>query len=399
MNLRNLFRRRSTPDGIPLAEEVDSVKGERSMPFVNRMHSTQTRVANAMILGLVCVVGIAFLSWYYITQVGKLGDADKAQKAALAKRASGDQKFPALGRVEPPRPVPPKAASSAQVAMTSAVFGGAPPPLPDMQATTPAPRGAPPAAAVSPPTSAPKTAAQIERELKLAGPVMKRSAAPQQPTTASALLAAADGANSTKTTAVANARFLGDRRFLATKGTLVDCTLRTAIDSTIPGMVLCVGATDVYSADGSVILLERGTQYVGETKGGVKQGQSRVGVIWTEATTPVGIRVTIDSPGTDALGRAGLEGWTDNHFWDRFGAAIMLTLIDSSVYMLAAGRQNGSGNTTVAMNPTSTTNIAEEALKNTVGIEPTVRIAQGERIQILFNRDLRFPYELRASKE
>ena len=101
---------------------------------------------------------------------------------------------------------------------------------------------------------------------------------------------------------------LPDRRFLLSKGAFIDCTLETAIDSTLPGMTTCVTATDVWSADGSVVLLERGTKLVGETRGGVAQGTERLFVVWSEARTPAGVVVPLASPGTDELGRKRSDG-------------------------------------------------------------------------------------------
>ena len=134
----------------------------------------------------------------------------------------------------------------------------------------------------------------------------------------------------TVTPAVA-ASVLPTRRFLLAKGAFIDCTLETAIDSTLPGMTTCITATDTFSADGTVVLLERGTKLVGETRGQVQQGSARIFVLWTEARTPTGVVVPLSSPGTDELGRSGLPGEVNRHFWDRFGAAILLTVINGAV--------------------------------------------------------------------
>ncbi len=119
----------------------------------------------------------------------------------------------------------------------------------------------------------------------------------------------------TQTPAV-NAQVLPNRRLLLPKGAFLDCTLETAIDSTFDGMVTCIGASDIYSADGKVVLLERGTKYVGEKRGELRQGQGRVFVLWNEARTPTGVVVHLASPGTDELGRTGLPGQVDTHFWE-----------------------------------------------------------------------------------
>src|SRR5204863_4888562 len=100
-------------------------------------------------------------------------------------------------------------------------------------------------------------------------------------------------------TPVVAASILPTRRFLLAKGAFIDCTLETAIDSTLPGMTTCITATDTFSADGTVVLLERGSKLIGETRGEVQQGAPRVLVLWTEARTPTGVVVPLASPGTD----------------------------------------------------------------------------------------------------
>jgi type IV secretion system protein VirB10 len=144
--------------------------------------------------------------------------------------------------------------------------------------------------------------------------------------------------------------------------------------------------------DGTVVLLERGTKLVGETRGEVQQGSSRLFVLWTEARTPTGVVVPLASPGTDELGRSGLAGEVNRHFWQRFGAAMLVSIIEGGVQ--AAASRNG----TVIVNPTASTEVSTEVLKSTVALPPTLTKANGDRIQVLVARDLDFRsvYELRA---
>ena len=196
-------------------------------------------------------------------------------------------------------------------------------------------------------------------------------------------------------TAAAQARVLPTQRLLLAKGAFIDCTLETAIDTSLPGMTTCVTATDTFSVDGKVVLLERGTKLVGETQGEVQQGSSRVFVLWTEARTPTGVIVPLDSPATDPLGRSGLSGQVDRHFWDRFGAAILISVIDVA---LESSLRSSSGGT-VIYGPSPAIDIMTDALKSTVGIAPTIVKNQGDRIQIFVARDLDFRsvYELRTN--
>ncbi len=115
------------------------------------------------------------------------------------------------------------------------------------------------------------------------------------------------------TTAV-QAQRLPEERLLLPKGAFIDCTLETAIDSTLPGMTTCVMATDTFGVDGKVVLMERGTKLVGETRGQVQQGSARIFVLWTEARTPTGVIVRWHSPGADELGRSGLPGEVESSF-------------------------------------------------------------------------------------
>ena len=187
-----------------------------------------------------------------------------------------------------------------------------------------------------------------------------------------------------------SAGILPTQRLLLPKGAFIDCTLETAIDSTLPGLTTCITAVDTFSMDGTVVLLERGTKLIGETRGAVEQGASRLFVLWTEARTPNGVVVNLDSPGTDELGRSGLAGHTDRHFFDRFGAAILISLIDGAILSATQDSRSNSNNTNVILNPQGTRDVITEVLKSTVNIPPTVTVRQGQRIQILVARDLDF---------
>jgi type IV secretion system protein VirB10 len=191
---------------------------------------------------------------------------------------------------------------------------------------------------------------------------------------------------------------LPTQRLLLPKGASVDCTLQTAIDSTLPGLTTCITAVDVFGADGRVVLLERGTTLVGETKSDIKQGQARVFVIWTEARTPTGVIIPLGSPGTDALGRAGLAGGYDTHFGERFGAAILVSVIDGAI-QAGVNAERGSSGSNVVIDPQGSRDVLTEVLKKTISIAPTITVNQGARVAVLVARDVDFRsvYALRVN--
>jgi type IV secretion system protein VirB10 len=186
------------------------------------------------------------------------------------------------------------------------------------------------------------------------------------------------------------AALLPDRNFLITQGTFIDCALETAISSDLPGYISCRVTQDVYSTNGNVKLLDRGSKIVGQYQGGLKRGQARIFALWNRVETPTGVIVSLDSPGTDALGRSGHGGYIDTHFWERFGGAILLSVIDDFGSYLAAKASDSDSAITVG----STTGTAQEsaaiALENSINIPPTLYKNQGEHISIFVARDLDF---------
>ncbi|MDT0447461.1 TrbI/VirB10 family protein, partial [Streptomyces johnsoniae] len=101
--------------------------------------------------------------------------------------------------------------------------------------------------------------------------------------------------------------------------------------------VSCTVERDVMSDSGAVVLMEKGTQVVGEYRGNVRRGSKRMFVLWNRARTPTGVIVQLASPATDALGRGGFDGEIDTHFFERFGGALLLSIVADAGQI--AGRQ------------------------------------------------------------
>jgi type IV secretion system protein VirB10 len=374
------------------------VRGERDATVVNRAPSVQSRISSVLALGLMSVLGLGMLTWYYAGAITRQSRARQSAQTASTNRAQGEMPLPSLGRIDPP--APPSAFDTPPLQSPDSMPSSAPPAPTTLQEIPLA--ASPVAGAYGPPP--PKTAEQLTLERQLSGVVYSAQ---------STLPAAATGVNvpapsplgepgelgallRPTVSAAAHAQVLPTQRLLLPKGAFIDCTLETAIDSTLPGMTTCVMATDAFGVDGQVVLLERGTKLIGETRGQAQQGSARVFVLWNEARTPAGVIVPLASPGADELGRSGLPGTVNNHFWQRFGAAILVSVIDGGVEGAVQSARGGNG--TVIVNPSATQGVLTEVLKGTVNIPPTVVKQQGDRIQVLVARDLDFRsvYELRS---
>lgn len=373
-----------------------TVSGERTFANVTGARSLAVRAQRALAAGLVMVIGAGALVWYYVHLGDNASERGATRAAGIGSAVAAEMRLPALGAAPPaPSPVtghPSAAGETGNVGDAPAAQGRAAPHAEDRASAgraTPAEFAAEPRVRQTAPVlirssfsskSGPEAMAAALRESTATSDAQPSA----ERTRGSPVLG--DALQPTVARAT-EAGIVASRRWLLPKGSFLDCTLETAIDSTFAGLTTCILATDVYGSDGRVVLMERGTKLVGETRSEVRAGQARVAVLWDEARTPTGVVLSLASPGTDALGRAGVPGAVDRHTGERFGAAILLSLLDAGVADLAARRQSSGA---IVYNAQDSRDVATEVLRNTIAIPPTIRIAPGARLTVTVVRDVDF---------
>jgi len=208
-------------------------------------------------------------------------------------------------------------------------------------------------------------------------------------------------------TPVALAKRFPDQFLMLPKGRQADCILTGRIIDEVPGFTSCVLAQNLYSDNGRVLLLERGSELSGEYGITNQSGSERLFVTWQRIKTPLGIEIDLGSPGADRLGTSGLPGHLDNRWGARLASALLISLVqDVSVAVInrqSATSSSGSNNVSVASPGQNTANasgqLAEEVIKQTLKVRPRLTINEGSRISIYVARDLDFSpvYALRES--
>lgn len=243
---------------------------------------------------------------------------------------------------------------------------------------------------VAQPAAALDAAAPVALPQGMAWPFPSQPSADAGNDDPSGLAAALQGMSAGPSTAQA----LTDPNMTISQASVLPCVLNTAINSTVPGMVSCTLSSDVYSTNGRVLLLDRGSRIVGQYQNAAfKQGMSRIFVLWTRIETPMGVIISLDSPSTDALGRSGVAGDVNRHFWQRFGAGLLLSLVDDALqYATDSQRSNDQAAAGVEFSNTSAAgrNAASIAVENSVGIPPTLSVNQGALLNVFVARDLYF---------
>ncbi len=185
--------------------------------------------------------------------------------------------------------------------------------------------------------------------------------------------------------APARAVRIANSSYTVPQGAIIAGVLETAINSDLPGYVRAVVSRDVMGFDGRRVLIPSGSRLIGQYRSGLAAGQSRAFIVWTRLTRPDGVTISLGSPATDPLGRAGLGGKVDSHFLKRFGSAILLSVVQSGLGLLQRG-----GNDVVVRTADDAKSVAGIALQRDINIPPTVKVAQGTAIRIFIARDLDF---------
>ncbi|EPR9519108.1 type IV secretion system protein VirB10 [Campylobacter coli] len=196
-----------------------------------------------------------------------------------------------------------------------------------------------------------------------------------------------------------------DQNLLLPKGTYIGCALKTRLVSSIKGGIACIVSNDVYSANGNTLLIEKGSTITGTFNAGqLDDGMDRLFVIWQEIRTPNNIIIPVYSGATDELGASGMQGWVDHHYLKRFGSAILLSMIDDSLAILAdqiTGKDNKNNYANYTENTRdSAKEIANTALEKMIDIKPTLYKNHGDLVGVYVNRDIDFSkvYKLTRKK-
>ena len=164
-------------------------------------------------------------------------------------------------------------------------------------------------------------------------------------------------------------------------GTMIPAILETAIDTDVPGYVRAVVSQDVRSFDGSRVLIPRSSRLVGQYQSGLQAGQRRAYVIWTQVIRPDGVSVNISSPATGFDGTTGIAGDVNNHFFSRFGSAMLMSVIGGLSTIASGGASIIMGGGQSAANT---------ALQQDGQRPPTIRVRQGEPVRVYTARHLDF---------
>jgi len=420
---------------------IEPLEGEAVIPGVTTEKPKRTNIRQMVAVAVLALSVVGVLGYTAVRHFAHGATADTPDKTAAPDVASGR-----VGKLDM-TPPPSRAASSTPVPTSGVRVGEIDPeatPIPlrgagaggsgQGQKVT-SPEDAPIFSAGAAPdmhgadrgqrpsgTPEARTASALENYQKQVGPLvqqLQRLASGEAGAASTLAAATMNGATANTTpaatplfgtmersaTPTVQARLLGDRSMIVPKGTLFTCSLKTRVITATSGLVGCQVMRNVFSDDGHVLLIDRGSHMDGEYRiVQVRPGLTRIPVLWTRVRTPTGAFVDLDSPATGPLGESGIGGYVDNRWMERIGGALLLSLVDDAVQLAASQGSNdnsGSNNTLVLPNTTAQgSKLAEKVLEATINIPPLLYQNQGGVVGVYVARDIDFSsvYELKPSQ-
>lgn len=185
---------------------------------------------------------------------------------------------------------------------------------------------------------------------------------------------------------------------LLVRGTYIRCVLETRIITDVDGFTSCIVTEPVYSINGRKLLLPKGSKALGRYHG--EPTGPRVAVVWDRITTPNGLDVMLEGPGTDNLGGAGHPGDYNGHWASKMSSALMISLVSDAFKYYAADKGPATDSVTTGGNIVSQPfesntaktmeRLANQALSKSLARPATVTINQGTVLNIYVAQDVDF---------
>ena len=189
-------------------------------------------------------------------------------------------------------------------------------------------------------------------------------------------------------TSVTQAEVIANPSNTIIQGTMIQAVMETALDSSLPGQTRAVVSEDVYSFDGSRLLIPRGSRLIGRYRSGVDIAQRRVTIAWDRIILPDNQTIQISSFGGDELGRSGVTGFVDTRFDERFGSAALISLISAAPSAAAANVQDETAADVLEDVGDDLADATDSVIGDYLSIGPVIYVDQGARVTVMVDRDL-----------
>ncbi|WP_172840394.1 TrbI/VirB10 family protein [Solemya pervernicosa gill symbiont] len=185
-------------------------------------------------------------------------------------------------------------------------------------------------------------------------------------------------------------------------GTVIPALMITGINSDLPGQLSAQVSQNVYNTDsGDHLMIPQGSKLVGRYDSRVAFYQKRVLVVWNRLIFPDASSIELSGmSGSDQEGYAGFEDQVDNHYFQVFGSAILMSFVSAGAQLSQPDNTNinDDESSSAALSAALGQQIGEvsaEMTRKNLKIQPTIEIRPGYRFNVMVNKDIAFkqPYK------
>lgn len=172
------------------------------------------------------------------------------------------------------------------------------------------------------------------------------------------------------------------------QGTMIQAVMETALDSTLPGPTRAIVSEDVYSYDGTRLLIPRGSRLIGRYQSGADIAQKRVTIAWDRLVLPSRQTIRLSAYGGDELGRSGVTGSVDTRFMARFGSAALISIISAVASIGASSLADEPFAEAGAEISAELQGATESVIGDYLSLGPVIHVPPGARVSVMVDRDL-----------
>lgn len=175
-----------------------------------------------------------------------------------------------------------------------------------------------------------------------------------------------------------------------TANKFIPAVLVTEVNSEIPSeKVIAQIESDVVAFHGNKILIPKGSQAIGSYQGVDSPDSLRMAIVWKRIITPDGINIKFTAEAGDAEGVAGLTGYVDARWSEKYGSALIFSSI-SALAQLSVPVNNDNAKAAADSFSKELSPVVAEQLRRALDKINRITIPKGERINISPLTDLWF---------
>jgi len=176
--------------------------------------------------------------------------------------------------------------------------------------------------------------------------------------------------------------------------TILETVLVNRLAGAATGPVITMLSTDVYSANGSHLLIPKGTRLLGDVTAVGSLNQERLFVAFHRMIMPDGYSVSLDKfKGLDVVGQSGLRDLVNHHYAQIFGASLALAAVATTA-QIGNNSSFGTYDWGVQMRAGVSQEMGQSAqrvMERFLNVLPTFTILERSRVKIMLANDLLLP--------